>query len=431
MLKRWPQRVQTRGSTSSSRTRGRSYGLGRRMPRAHSSGTRRTTAVRSRVRRDRTSRTPVALVRPPGAAPRAAERNERARLAAAPRGAAPRPAPGRGESPAASAGGRPACHVDKARRAHGQARSGLLAHMTSGRTPTCRPETSAWAAARSGTCSGCTRDKAAQILSGRAWGYLDRWNRSDDELARLFHVVPVRPTASLCFVMSDIKVDHAGGDRARPAKASIDSGSATSTTSGCVPGRADFGSRTPESTRQPSDASGRATSRPMPRPAQVISAVLAVIAPLSPSAALILGAEQRFDRATLVHRAIALGHLVERQGKVEDLAGVDLPGPAPGRSAGAGSGAPAPGRREGGRGRRTARCPSSSTPCGTPTKPTDPPGRVARIACIIASCVPTHSRTESAPTPFVSSLMRATPSSPRSVTMSVAPNSRASFCREA
>src|SRR5438552_5320218 len=33
------------------------------------------------------------------------------------------------------------------------------------------------------------------------------------------------------------------------------------------------------------------------------------------------------------------------------------------------------------------------------------------------------------PTPLVSSLMRATPSSPRSVTMSVAPNSRASFWR--
>src|SRR5207249_5985576 len=45
-------------------------------------------------------------------------------------------------------------------------------------------------------------------------------------------------------------------------------------------------------------------------------------------------------------------------------------------------------------------------------------------------CVPTHSSTESAPIPFVSSLMRATPSSPRSVTMSVAPNSRASFWRD-
>src|SRR5688572_8817067 len=53
------------------------------------------------------------------------------------------------------------------------------------------------------------------------------------------------------------------------------------------------------------------------------------------------------------------------------------------------------------------------------------------MACIIDSCVPTHSRTESAPTPFVSCLMRSTPSSPRSVTVSVAPNSRASCCRDA
>jgi hypothetical protein len=49
--------------------------------------------------------------------------------------------------------------------------------------------------------------------------------------------------------------------------------------------------------------------------------------------------------------------------------------------------------------------------------------------CIIASCVPTASITECAPSPSVMSLMRATPSSPRSVTMSVAPNSKASFCR--
>ena len=41
------------------------------------------------------------------------------------------------------------------------------------------------------------------------------------------------------------------------------------------------------------------------------------------------------------------------------------------------------------------------------------------------SLVPTHSSTESAPTFFVSSLMRATPASPRSETMSVAPYSSA------
>ena len=43
--------------------------------------------------------------------------------------------------------------------------------------------------------------------------------------------------------------------------------------------------------------------------------------------------------------------------------------------------------------------------------------------------MPTHSSTASAPIPSVSSLMRTAPSSPRSVTMSVAPNSRASFWR--
>jgi hypothetical protein len=37
--------------------------------------------------------------------------------------------------------------------------------------------------------------------------------------------------------------------------------------------------------------------------------------------------QQRLDRAALIHRAISFGHLVERQGQVEDLAGVDLPLP--------------------------------------------------------------------------------------------------------
>ena len=43
------------------------------------------------------------------------------------------------------------------------------------------------------------------------------------------------------------------------------------------------------------------------------------------------------------------------------------------------------------------------------------------IACIVDSCVPTASITECAPSPLVSSLILATPSSPRSSTMSVAP----------
>src|SRR2546422_1876135 len=53
---------------------------------------------------------------------------------------------------------------------------------------------------------------AAQILSGLASSYLDRRNRSDEALARLLHVVPGRPTVSECMVMSDIGVEHAGGD---------------------------------------------------------------------------------------------------------------------------------------------------------------------------------------------------------------------------
>src|SRR5829696_7955975 len=40
-----------------------------------------------------------------------------------------------------------------------------------------------------------------------------------------------------------------------------------------------------------------------------------------------LRAQQRLDRAALVHRAVALRHLLQRQGQVEDLAGVDLPVP--------------------------------------------------------------------------------------------------------
>src|SRR5262245_34264848 len=61
--------------------------------------------------------------------------------------------------------------------------------------------------------------------------------------------------------------------RSRSARASIDARSAMSTTSARVFGGAPFGSRTPDSTCQPSAASTRATSRPMPRLAPVISAI--------------------------------------------------------------------------------------------------------------------------------------------------------------
>src|ERR671910_3237746 len=37
--------------------------------------------------------------------------------------------------------------------------------------------------------------------------------------------------------------------------------------------------------------------------------------------------QQRLDSAALVHRTVALRYLLERQGQVEDLAGVDLPVP--------------------------------------------------------------------------------------------------------
>src|SRR4051794_7969840 len=40
-----------------------------------------------------------------------------------------------------------------------------------------------------------------------------------------------------------------------------------------------------------------------------------------------LRAQQRLDRAALVHRPVAFRHLVEGQGQVEDPAGIDLPVP--------------------------------------------------------------------------------------------------------
>ena|SRR5215471_10900608 len=45
---------------------------------------------------------------------------------------------------------------------------------------------------------------------------------------------------------------------------------------------------------------------------------------ISMSLLLFLRTQQRLDRAPLVHRAVALGDLVKRQGQVKDLARVDL-----------------------------------------------------------------------------------------------------------
>ena len=58
--------------------------------------------------------------------------------------------------------------------------------------------------------------KGAQILSALAQAYLESWDKSDEELAAIFKVVPVRPTVSACFVLSEIDVDYAGGDPLYP-----------------------------------------------------------------------------------------------------------------------------------------------------------------------------------------------------------------------
>lgn len=59
-------------------------------------------------------------------------------------------------------------------------------------------------------------DAAPKLLAGLAFKYLARWSDADDELARLLRVVPVRPTLSAAFVMSDIDVTYAGGDPLYP-----------------------------------------------------------------------------------------------------------------------------------------------------------------------------------------------------------------------
>lgn len=68
----------------------------------------------------------------------------------------------------------------------------------------------------SSTPEGELPSEAARILARLASAYLSRWNQADDELAGLLRVVPVRPTLSACFVMSDIEVDYAGGDPSYP-----------------------------------------------------------------------------------------------------------------------------------------------------------------------------------------------------------------------
>jgi YD repeat-containing protein len=58
--------------------------------------------------------------------------------------------------------------------------------------------------------------RADAILALLAARYFERWNASDEELADLLRVVPVRPTLSVCLVSSDVEVDYAGGDPLYP-----------------------------------------------------------------------------------------------------------------------------------------------------------------------------------------------------------------------
>ena len=65
-----------------------------------------------------------------------------------------------------------------------------------------------------------TGTAAASILADLARSYFERWNASDEELARLFKVVPVRPTVSACLVSSADRRHVRGRRSALPAHAS-------------------------------------------------------------------------------------------------------------------------------------------------------------------------------------------------------------------
>ena len=133
------------------------------------------------------------------------------------------------------------------------------------------------------------------------------------------------------------------------------------------------------------------------------------------------GWRQHLDRAALVHRAIALGRLLQRQGQVEDQAGVDRAGQHPLQEVGE---VAAHGRHAAGEADVLLEHPAHrqlDAVRDARRSPTVEPGRATAKAVFIDSSVPTHSSTASAPTPAVSSAMRAPPSLPRSATMSVAP----------
>jgi hypothetical protein len=97
------------------------------------------------------------------------------------------------------------------------------------------------------------------------------------------------------------------------------------------------------------------------------------------------------------HGAVALGGLVERQGQVEDHAGLDLAVASQINELGQEA------AHRGGSavqvhvGEEQLLVAGQLDTVGTPTMPTKPPGRVERRAWVIDWLVPTHSST--APTP--------------------------------
>ena len=74
---------------------------------------------------------------------------------------------------------------------------------------------------------------------------------------------------------------------------------------------------------------------------------------------------------------------------------------------------------------------SNSSYSGTPTAPIMPPARMMPAQVSMDWSVPTHSRAASTPAPSVRRRTASMASSPRSSTMSVAPNSLATACRSA
>ena len=136
------------------------------------------------------------------------------------------------------------------------------------------------------------------------------------------------------------------------------------------------------------------------------------------------------DRLALVHRAVAVRHAVEVRRAVEDAAGLDPALEDVGQQL---LDVRARGRRAAGDGdvveeRRAASSGSPRAAARRRGRPRRRGGRCRAPSSTDWSC-PTHSSTECAPRPPVSSRTRSTASSPRSLTTSVAPNSCASAIR--